>query len=50
MKLTDLDQPLVFALAITFVVLGMMALLSWAFASLNWTGPLGLVKGGVVQT
>lgn len=50
MKATDFDQPLVFALAITFVVLGMMALLGWAFASLNWTGPLGLVKGGVVQT
>jgi hypothetical protein len=49
-KATDFDQPLVFALAITFVVLGMMALLGWAFASLNWTGPLGLVKGGVVQT
>lgn len=49
-KVSDFDQPLVFALAITFVVLGMMALLGWAFASLNWTGPLGLVKGGVVQT
>lgn len=42
------DQPLVFAFAITFTVIGMMALLSWAFASLGWTGPLGLVKGGVM--
>jgi hypothetical protein len=42
------DQPLVFAFAITFTVVGMMALLSWAFTSLNWTGPLGLVKGGVM--
>jgi hypothetical protein len=42
------DQPLVFALAITFTVIGMMALLSWAFSSLGWSGPLGLVKGGVM--
>jgi hypothetical protein len=42
------DQPLVFAIAITFTVVGMMALLGWVFASLNWTGPLGLMKGGVM--
>jgi hypothetical protein len=42
------DQPLVFAFAITFTVIGMMALLSWVFTSLGWTGPLGLVKGGVM--
>lgn len=48
-KLTDLDQPLVFAFAITFTVVGMMALFSWIFASLGWTGPLGLMKGGVKQ-
>lgn len=42
------DQPLIFAIAITFTVVGMMALLSWVFASLKWTGPLGLVKGGVM--
>lgn len=47
MKLTDLDQPLVFAFAITFTVVGMMAVLSWFFASTKLTGPLGLVKGGV---
>jgi hypothetical protein len=46
-KLTDLDQPLVFAFAITFTVVGMMALFSWFFASVKWTGPLGLMKGGV---
>ena len=49
MKLTDFDQPLVFAFAITFTVVGMTALLSWGFASLRWTGPLGLLKGGVKQ-
>lgn len=42
------DQPLVFAFAITFTVIGMMALLGWVFSSLGWTGPLGLVKGGVM--
>lgn len=41
------DHPIVFALSITFVVVGMMAVMSWAFASLKWTGPLGLLKGGV---
>ena len=49
MKATDFDQPIVFAFAITFVVVGMIALMSWAFASLGWTGPLGLLKGGVMQ-
>lgn len=48
MALEKFDQPLVFAFAITFTVIGMMALLSWIFASLHWSGPLGLVKGGVL--
>jgi hypothetical protein len=48
MPLDQYDQPLVFAFAITFTVIGMMALLSWVFTSLGWTGPLGLVKGGVM--
>jgi hypothetical protein len=48
MGLKELDQPLVFAFAITFTVIGMMAVLGWAFSSLHWTGPLGLVKGGVM--
>ena len=47
-ELGKYDQPLVFAFAITFTVIGMMALLSWAFASLHWSGPLGLVKGSVM--
>lgn len=47
MKTTDFDQPIVFAFAIIMVVVGGMALLSWLFSSLHWTGPLGLVKGGV---
>ena len=47
MKLTDLDQPLVFAFAITFTVVGMIAVMGWLFASIGWTGPLGLLKGGV---
>lgn len=48
MALEKLDQPLVFAFAITFTVIGMMAVLGWLFASLHMTGPLGLVKGGVM--
>lgn len=48
MKATDFDQPIVFALAITLTVVGMMAVLSWVFASLKWTGPLSLLKGGVM--
>lgn len=48
MALEKMDQPLIFAFAITFTVIGMMALLGWVFASLHWTGPLGLVKGGVM--
>ena len=43
------DQPLIFAFAITFTVVGMIAIMSWLFASLGWTGPLGLLKGGVMQ-
>lgn len=49
-KLQKLDKPIVFALSITFVVVGMVSLLGVLFYHLNWTGPLGLVKGGVVQT
>lgn len=41
------DHPIVFAFSTTFVVVGMMAVLSWFFATMKWTGPLGLVKGGV---
>jgi len=48
MEMTKFDQPLVFAFAITFTVIGMTAVLGWLFASLHWTGPLSLVKGGVM--
>lgn len=48
MKLGNLDQPIVFAIAITFTVIGMMAFLSWGFSTMKWSGPLGLVKGGVM--
>jgi hypothetical protein len=49
-KLKKLDKPVVFALSITFVVVGTIAILGWLFTTLKWTGPLGLVKGGVVQS
>jgi hypothetical protein len=44
--LGKMDKPVVFLLVITMGVIAMMALLSWGFASLGWTGPLSLVKGG----
>lgn len=49
MKLEKYDQPIVFLIIVTLGVIAMMSLLSWAFASLGWTGPLSLVKGGVVN-
>ena len=49
-KLEQFDQPLVFAVAITFTVLGMVALMSWGAAKFRLTGLLGLLKGGVVQS
>jgi hypothetical protein len=42
-----LDQPVIFLFTVTVGVIAVMALLSWVFAALHWTGPLGLVKGGV---
>lgn len=45
--LKKFDHPIVFSLAITLVVLGWMAVLSWGFRSMGWTGPLGVTKGGV---
>lgn len=48
-SLEKLDQPLVFLLVITMGVIAMMALLSWLFASLGWTGPLSLVKQGACR-
>lgn len=38
------DHPLLFAIAITMMVVPMMALLSFGFASLGWTGPAALFK------
>lgn len=49
MKATDFDHPLIFALTITLVVVGMIAVLSWVFLSLGWTGPLSVLKGGITS-
>lgn len=49
MKASDFDHPVVFLLVITIGVIAVQALLGWAFASLGWTGPLGLVKQGVMH-
>jgi hypothetical protein len=44
-----LDHPIVFLFAVTLGVFGLAAVMSWGFASLGWTGPLGLMKGGVMN-
>ena len=47
LKTDDFDHALPFLLFTTIGVIGMIALLGVIFAKLGWTGPLGLVKGGV---
>lgn len=47
MKATDFDHPIVFALSITLVVVGMIAVLSWVFLAFGWSGPLSVLKGGI---
>jgi hypothetical protein len=42
------DHPLVFSFAITLIVIFWFAVLGWAFTKLNASGPLSLVKGGVM--
>lgn len=39
-----IDHPLVFALAITLMVVPIMALLTVAFKALGWPGPASLVQ------
>jgi hypothetical protein len=46
-KASDFDHPIVFLFVLTIGVIAMQAFLAWGFATLGWTGPLGLVKGGV---
>lgn len=47
-KLEKLDHPIVFAISVTLVVVGTISVLSWAFSSLGWNGPLSVLKGGVI--
>jgi hypothetical protein len=49
MTLESLDHPLVFSFTMAILVIAWIALLSWFFSATHMTGPLGLVKGGVVQ-
>ncbi len=46
-KLEEFDHPIVFVFTITLCVVGMIAVLSWVFMSLGWTGPLSVLKGGI---
>lgn len=47
LKAETWDQPLVFAFAVFFVVIGLTAVTSWFAQSMGWTGLLSLLKGGV---
>lgn len=49
MKLDKYDQPIIFAITITLIVVGMISVWSWAFIALGWTGPLSVLKGGYVD-
>lgn len=48
-KLDKADQPIIFAITITLIVVGMISVWSWAFMSLGWSGPLSVLKGGVIN-
>lgn len=45
-----LDHPLVFLLVMTIGVFAMASVISYILVMLGWTGPLGIFKGGVVQS
>ena len=45
MTLRDLDHPLIFAVAVTFVVVAMTYILGWAFTTAGLQGPAQLMKG-----
>lgn len=49
-KAEDFDYPIVFLFSVTIGVIGLIAVMSWLFASLGWSGPLGLLKGGVMPS
>ncbi len=49
MKPSDFDHPLIFLFTVSVGVVAFIALFSWFFASVGWTGPLGLVKGGATR-
>jgi hypothetical protein len=48
-NLKKLDKPVVFAVAITLVVVGMISVWSWAAVSFHLPGPLSALKGGITS-
>lgn len=48
MKLKDLDHPVLFLFFITLGVLGIMSIMGYFMQKLDWTGPLGFFKQGVM--
>jgi hypothetical protein len=48
--LQKFDHPLMFLFVMTIGVFAMASVISYGLAALGWTGPLGIFKGGVVQS
>ena len=43
------DHPLIFSIAITLVVIFWFGVFGWGLTKFRMTGPLSVVKGGVMQ-
>ena len=44
----NFDHPLIFSFAVTLVVLFWLGVFGWALTKFKATGPLSVVKGGVM--
>jgi hypothetical protein len=44
------DHPLVFSIAVTLVVIFWFGVFGWGLTKIRATGPLSVVKGGVMQS
>lgn len=43
------DRPIIFLFVVAVGVAAMWSIISWGLIKLNWSGPLGLFKGGVMH-
>lgn len=46
-QLEKLDHPIIFALTMFLIIVGMFGVFSWIFMALGWSGPLSVLKGGI---